>query len=418
MTAIRTLTESAVSLKGVSKIFARSERRTHSIKEALLGSLQTRNEREIVRALDGVDLELKPGETLGLIGPNGAGKSTLLKIVAGISPPTSGEVRTHGSVMGLIELGAGFHPDLSGVENIRFQASIYGFTAEDTEAVIEPILEFSELEAFRDMAVKHYSSGMFVRLAFAIAVHARPDVLLVDEVLAVGDLRFQERSMREIRRMKERGVTLIYTTHFPEQTELFCDRVMWLEAGQVREDGSPVEVLQAYHEEMIARRHDKPIAPFDERAVSLGVPGRFGTNEARIEKVRILGPDGRARTSFKRGEKITLEVSYSDLAGIGEFTLGVPMLASASSLCVFIWRADEAGVVGRPENGRGWFRLEIPAPPLTPGRYALVISLMDPADSSHHYDTLYQLHHITILPEEGFAPVAPVELSASAKNLS
>jgi ABC-type polysaccharide/polyol phosphate transport system ATPase subunit len=232
----------------------------------------------------------------------------MLKLIAGITTPTEGTVRTAGRVIGMIELGTGFHPELSGEDNIRLQGAIYGLSARQIEERMEAILDFAELDDFRAMPVKHYSSGMFVRLGFAIAVNTEPDVLLVDEVLAVGDLQFQEKCLRRIRAMRERGMTLVLVTHFPEQAERVCERVVWLDGGRVARSGPAAQVLAEYHDDLIRKRYAQSEGRLDDREIyCVGLPARYGSGGARIEQVRILNAAGEPRASFRRNEPLAIE---------------------------------------------------------------------------------------------------------------
>lgn len=226
-----------VRVTGVSKRF--TLRKQKSIKETLVNASRARMYREDFTALDGIDLSIASGESVGLVGPNGSGKSTLLKIIGGILAPSEGTVKVRGRVAALLELGAGFHPDLSGRENVYLNASILGLSREETESYFEDIVEFSGIRDFIDTQVKFYSSGMYVRLAFSVAVHVDPDVLLVDEVLAVGDEPFQNKCMAKIREFQNEGRTIIFVSHSAGQVEDLCDRVVVLEQGKMVEDNIP-----------------------------------------------------------------------------------------------------------------------------------------------------------------------------------
>ncbi|MCE5229385.1 ABC transporter ATP-binding protein [bacterium] len=403
-------TEYAVSLRGVGKLYSRRDDRADTIKETMLTSLSRRARSDLITALDGIDLEITRGEAIGLIGPNGSGKSTLLKIIAGITTPTAGTVRASGRVTGMIELGAGFHPDLSGEENIRLQGSIFGLSAAQIEERIEPILDFAELAEFREMPVKHYSSGMFVRLGFAIAMHTQPEVLLVDEVLAVGDLAFQERCLCCIRRMIEGGMTLVLVTHYPEQAERVCGRVVWLEGGRVHRIGPAAAVLADYHSDLIARQYAAPAGQFNERAVAAGVSGRFGGGEAHITEVRLLDESGRRCSHFRRGQAMAIEVAYTAAPGIESVDCVVALEDTASGTLLSLWRAFRDAQPSRPWDGKGAFRLDIEQLPLLCGRYGLTIALHPAGDITVEYDVLYKLIHFTIEMEPGWDTVAPVEI--------
>jgi energy-coupling factor transporter ATP-binding protein EcfA2 len=318
-------------------------------------------------------------------------------------------------VIGMIELGTGFHPDLSGEENIRLQGSIYGLTARQIEERMEEILAFAELGDFRAMPVKHYSSGMFVRLGFAIAVNTDPDVLLVDEVLAVGDLRFQEKCLRRIRQMREAGMTLLLVTHFPEQAERVCERVVWLDQGRVVRSGPAAQVLAEYHDDLIHKRFDKSEGKLDERVINfVGLPGRYGSGEARIKQVRLLNGAGAPRTSFERGEEMVIELDYSVQAGVDAVDCMVVLEVPGYDRMLTIWRALRDGQVGRPREGQGRFRLEVGDPMLAPGRYILTVALAPPERPSEHYDVFYKMFSFTIVGEEGWEPIAPIELRSAA----
>ncbi len=201
-------------------------------------------------ALRGVDLEVRKGETVGIVGKNGSGKSTLLQIIAGILQPTSGELETHGRISALLELGAGFNPEFTGLENARLNASIMGLTREEFHQKMPDIVDFSGLGDFLHRPVKTYSSGMFVRLAFAVAINMNPDILIVDEALAVGDVRFQRKCFRRLEQLKEQGVSILFVTHSTDSVIRHCDRAIMLDAGELKMTGSPKQVVQAYLEMM------------------------------------------------------------------------------------------------------------------------------------------------------------------------
>ena len=400
----------AIALRGVHKFFSRTEQRVDTFKESLLSTLSQRSRHELVHALDGIDLEIGRGEAVGLVGPNGSGKSTMLKLMARISEPTRGRIEINGRVLGLIELGAGFHPELSGEENIRLQGAIYGLASEQIEQRMEAILEFAEMGDFRAMPVKHYSSGMFVRLGFAIAVHADPEILLVDEVLTVGDLPFQERCLCEIQQLRRRGLTLIFVTHYPEQAERLCDRIVWLEQGTMRRIGPACDVLADYHQDLIEHRHRESRGPLDERAIAVGLPGRFGTGQARIESMRILDERGRPRTHFRRGQAMAIEIDYTAEPEVEAVDCMVPLQCEATILT--LWRLEREAIPSRPVDGKGRIRLEIPRLPLLPGRYVLTVSLTPPGRPYEHYDVLYKLFNFLIEPDPDWNPVSPIEMKA------
>ena len=231
-----------VRIEHVTKNF--SLRHDHSLKELVFSALQKKKLADTFLALDDVDLTIRAGETVGLIGFNGSGKSTLLKTISGVLFPDQGRVLLRGRVAGLIEVGAGFHPDLSGRENVYLNGAILGMSREQIEAKFDEIVAFSEIEEFIDTDVKYYSSGMFLRLAFAVAVHTEPDIFLVDEILSVGDEPFQRKCLARIRELQEAGRTMVVVSHELDMLSELCSRIVVLRKGVVVFDGDPVEAVR------------------------------------------------------------------------------------------------------------------------------------------------------------------------------
>lgn len=235
----------SIVVNDVTKTFNVYLDKSNTIKESLL-SLCKRNRKEKRVVLDGIDLKIKKGEAVALIGVNGSGKSTLLKLMTKIIYPNKGSIETHGKLTSLLELGAGFHPDFSGRENIYFNASIFGLTKKEIDERLDKIIEFSELEEFIDNPVRTYSSGMYMRLAFSIAINVNADILLVDEILAVGDQHFQEKCIDKMEELKSQGKTMVFVSHALGQVQELCDRAVWICEGKIKMDGVPSEVIDAY----------------------------------------------------------------------------------------------------------------------------------------------------------------------------
>jgi ABC-2 type transport system ATP-binding protein len=248
--------EKVIEFVNVSKRFVLEEGRT--LREFIPALINGRGWSHPFYALQDVSFSAYKGETLGIVGRNGSGKSTSLKLIAGVMAPTEGEVQVHGRISPLIELGAGFHPDLTGRENVSLNASILGMTGREIRARFNDIVDFAELWEFMDTPVKRYSSGMYMRLAFAVAVHSDPDILLIDEVLAVGDAVFAEKCFAKVREFQERGVTIVIVSHSPDTIKDFCSRALLIHGGHLLADGSPEDVMRQYwellHAEEIAVR--------------------------------------------------------------------------------------------------------------------------------------------------------------------
>lgn len=281
----------AIAVTGVGKRFRRYRERPTSLKERLIRFRVTADD---FWALREVSLEVPEGSTLGLIGPNGSGKTTLLKIIAGILRPTEGSVRTSGRIAALLALGAGFHPELTGRENVYLNASILGLSRQQTDRLFDDIVGFAELEEFIDSQVKFYSSGMYVRLGFAVAVHVDPAILLVDEVLAVGDEGFQRKCLDKVRAFQREGRTIVFVTHAVHQVLQVCDRAVLLNRGAVHAQGDPGEVVRDFRLLMMKK--------------DLAYGWDQGTKEIEIANVEIFGADGASREHFRPGEDVVIQI--------------------------------------------------------------------------------------------------------------
>jgi ABC-2 type transport system ATP-binding protein len=297
-----------VRVEGVTKEFV--VRKDNSLKERIVHlGRRGRAHKEQYTAVDDVSLEIHAGTTVGLLGPNGSGKSTLLKLIGGIVSPTSGEVLTRGRMAALLELGAGFHPDLSGRENVYLNASIMGLSREETTARFDEILEFSGIGDFIDTQVKFYSSGMFVRLAFAVAVHTDPDVLLVDEVLAVGDEAFQRKCMDRIARFRAEGRTIVLVSHSASQVQELCDRGVVLKDGKVVFDGETNDAVSALRDVLEGRRVGETVAKDSGKPIE-------------ITAIELLDADGRTPTTVPAGASMTVRIHVRARHAIPEWNAG------------------------------------------------------------------------------------------------
>ncbi len=236
--------EYSIIVDNVYKTFNVYMDKANTIKEKLM--FFKRNRKEKREVLKGINLTVNKGEAVALIGVNGSGKSTLLKLMTKIIYPNKGKIETHGKLTSLLELGAGFHPDFSGRENIYFNASIFGLTKKEIDSRLNNIIEFSELGSYIDNPVRTYSSGMYMRLAFSVAINVDADILLIDEILSVGDQHFQEKCFKKMQELKQEGKTMVFVTHSMESVKQLCDRAVWLYEGKIRMDGNTKEVVDEY----------------------------------------------------------------------------------------------------------------------------------------------------------------------------
>ena len=284
-----------ISVENVSKRYRIGSRRA-SLREAIPNLFRRRGlkgpqtpEEQVIWALRDVSLLVQSGETLGIIGRNGAGKTTVLKLLSKITQPTSGTIRMSGRTSALIELGAGFHPDLTGRDNIYLNASILGLGRREIARRFDEIVAFSELESFMDMPVKRYSSGMYARLGFSVAAHVDPDILLVDEVLSVGDLGFQQKCMAKIKEFQSVGKCIVFISHNMDAIQRTCSRAVWLNKGQIAFEGDPQDVVSKYAYSQIEQSR-RTLSSVPEELTA-----NYGSGEVQIERVKILDGTGQER---------------------------------------------------------------------------------------------------------------------------
>jgi ABC-2 type transport system ATP-binding protein len=360
------VTTPSVEIRDVSKKFRLYKEKPSSLKARLISS---RARAEDFWALRDVSFEIEPGQSVGLIGPNGSGKTTLLKMIAGILRPTSGSVITRGRIAALLELGAGFHPELTGRENVYLNAAFLGLSRKETDTVYDDIVDFAELPDFMDNQVKFYSSGMLVRLGFAVAVHVDPAILLVDEVLAVGDEAFQHKCLDRVRRFQRDGRTIIFVTHAVDLVRQICDRAVMLHHGSIHSEGAPDQVVRDFR--LVMLQHDLDYAT-DE-----------GTKEIEIVSAELVGADGASASVIRPGEELTLVV---DLRSVSPVTDPVLSFALHDQDNKFVFGSDTAehGIDLNGMEGKRRVRFRLRNVPFVSGKYWVTLGVHS-RDSSRVY---------------------------------
>ena len=416
----------AILVEGLSKLYRRtsSGHQMRTLKSALLkGNLAFGlSADESIPAVQDVSFRVGHGEAVGLIGSNGSGKSTLLKIVAGILKPTSGRLEVKGRVAALIELGAGFHPEISGRENIYINGAVLGLSRREIDERYDSIVEFSGLANFIDEPVKNYSSGMYVRLGFAVAIHTDPDVLMVDEVLSVGDEAFAHRCLRRIQEFLARGRTLLLVSHSLDLIEMVCDRAIWLEKGKLRLDGHPRRVIDAYraaiaedeaaeHQDAMAAREAEQAepAPATEESGQTEPEGevlRWGSRLAEIERLRVL-VGGEERYHLRCGENVSFEITVDARRELDDFVFGLAISTPRGHEC---WgtNTDLAGYV--PERlpaGRTRLTLDCPSLRLGPGEYLIDVAVHARDGNPYDYRRKLVAVSVTAASERGIGVYFP-----------
>ena len=344
------------------------------------------------KALDDVNFDVSPGKMIGIIGKNGAGKSTLLRLVGGVGRPDQGVIKTNGRIGALLELGADFHPDLTGRENVYINGVIAGLTRAEVKARFDDIVAFAELEAFIDNPLRTYSTGMEMRLAFSVAAHIEPDILLIDEVLAVGDVAFQQKCLNRIAQFKKSGCTILLVSHDIGMVESLCDEVIWLKNGRVAAKGDAEIVVRQYLMQSAAPIENKLSAndEFATESTTLKLKlneNRFGTQAMQMTSVEVRNEYGRMPTSFQSGDPLTIYLAYE-----------APNFIVAPIFIVTVTRDDglicmETSTVAQNINhpdvqGKGEILLSFERLDLINGRYFIDVGIY-----SHDWETCYDYHY-------------------------
>lgn len=391
----------AIVLTGVSKKFTLHHDRPRSFQEVFLSTLKRENRTtsEEFWAVRDVSLDIAAGDTVGLIGPNGAGKSTVLKLISRIIEPTTGRLEVNGRVGALLELGAGFHPDLTGRENIYLNGSILGLTRAQTRQKLEEIVGFAELTRFVDVPVRHYSSGMYVRLGFSVAVHTDPEILLIDETLAVGDQNFQAKCMEKMAELRRRGVTIVLVSHDLTTVRDFCSHAGWMQGGVLNRFDQAGPVITAYLHQASEVEKTRLEEEQDKRK---GAPPKPRSNGAiHITRVEMIGADGKHGWTFGPGERVRVRLHYEIPSGQ---RLETPIFS------ILIHRDDGLYVSGAntgqgatgsqlpPLTGPGCVEAELPSLGLAHGRYLLSVGAYAAPDApfwanpADFHDRAYRFH--------------------------
>jgi ABC-type polysaccharide/polyol phosphate transport system ATPase subunit len=368
------MADAAIVVDGVSKRFRLYHERNRSLKAAVVRG--GRNRYEEFWALRDVSLEIEEGITYGLVGENGSGKSTLLKCIARILRPDEGSIRTRGKMAALLELGSGFHPELSGRENVFLNGSILGLSKRELTARFDDIVGFAGLERFIDQPVKNYSSGMYVRLGFSVAINVDPDVLLVDEVLAVGDAVFQRRCNEKFADFRRAGKTVVVVSHASEAMRTMCDKVAWLQDGRVVVEGRPEDVVDDY----VDQGHEDRVETTTE------AESRWGSGEVRLEAVQLLDRSGAPVTHPATGDAVTFRLRYRADQPLSKPVFGVA-LETLDGTWLWAHHTRDAGFVPDEITGEGTVELHVPALMLQPSTYDLSVSVVD-YTTTHVYDYL------------------------------
>jgi ABC-type polysaccharide/polyol phosphate transport system ATPase subunit len=392
----------AVELTDVSKMYRKYayRRQFATLKSAFLkGSLASDlSPEETFLAVNHVSLRVTAGSAFGIVGRNGSGKSTMLKLIAGITKPTSGTVRTEGRISALIELGAGFHPEISGRENVFINGVMLGLSRRQIMRRFDEIVEFAELEDFIDAPVKTYSSGMYMRLGFAVAVHVDPDILLVDEVLAVGDEGFSLKCIDKFSDYKRRGKTIVLVTHGLGMVERFCDEALWLDEGAVRGQGDPRRVVHEYvgdvekTEEQVLAASDLKVREAIQRGQSKEVnsdtdvttlappddmfrasEGRWGSGPVKIVEVTVEGDDGPAHV-FHSGDRLVVRMRVTATAAVDDFVFGISIF-NTEGVCCYGTNTDIESLKSEEMDGNGEVMFSIARLDLVEGTYKLDVAV-------------------------------------------
>jgi ABC-type polysaccharide/polyol phosphate transport system ATPase subunit len=377
------LTANVLEVTHLTKSFRLHHEKTNSLKGLIVA--KGRNRYDDFTAVNDVTFDVREGEVFGVIGQNGSGKSTLLKCMAGILQPNAGSVRVHKRMSALLELGAGFHPELSGRENVFLNAAILGMGRKEIAGRFDEIVDFAGLENFIDSPVKTYSTGMYVRLAFAVAINVDPQLLIIDEILAVGDVTFQQKCFEKFVDFRNEGRTIVLVTHAMNSVRDMCDRAIWLEHGKLVAEGDPSDLVESYTERMLG-----------ERGVRSDGSTRRGSGEVQIEHIEMFVSDGTEPVKrFRTGDDVRIRLYYRTEKAIPRPVFGIAIDslggATLSSPCT-----RDVGLVPEKIEGNGFVEILLPNIALMPGTFDLHTSITD-FNRQHVYDNLHVARRFDVM---------------------
>jgi ABC-type polysaccharide/polyol phosphate transport system ATPase subunit len=390
----------AVEIKNISKKFKVYGNKESNLKYFFLNLLKGKRSKLVSEfwALKNININIEKGKTVGFIGQNGSGKSTLLKLISKILYPDGGIIKTRGKISTLIELGSGFHPDLTGRENVYINASILGFSRAEINEKFKDIVEFSGLEGFIDNPVKTYSSGMYVRLGFSVAINVNPDILLVDEVLAVGDEVFQRKCIEKINEFQKMGKTIIFVSHDLKTVEELCHQVFLLHNGQLVKEGKPVEVISEYHKLLIGSSNlqvrEDGIMPLASAAVP-NSKNRWGSKEVEIIGVSFLDKEGKKTNFMKTGEKFRVRIDYNAHSKVEKPVFGIAIY-SDRGVHITGPNTKKQDFLIEYVEGKGYVEYETESLPLLPGTYLFTAAVYDLSglQALDHWEQHWKFHVI------------------------
>lgn len=393
----------SIEFEHVSKQFTLHREKRNSFQERMVNLLRPRGETEKFWALRDVSFTLPAGETLGLVGHNGSGKSTTLKLITRILEPTSGSLRVRGRISALLELGSGFHPDLTGRDNIYLNGSLLGFGRADMQRRVDDIIDFAELGPFIDTPVKHFSSGMYMRLGFAIATAVDPDIIITDEVLAVGDEAFQRKCMDRMYKFRQEGRTILFVSHSLDSVRNLCTSAIWLDHGELKAAGDPVSTIDAYLRQTNAQEFERLQRERQAERERLAAEGedvealeplpmpeapetlnRWGSREIEITRVALLDAQGREPSAFQTGDSLTVRVYYEAHQPVDDPVFGLA-LHHVNGFHINGPNTRFGGLSLGCVRGRGYVDYTIDELPLLSGSYVLTAAIYD-TTMTHPFD--------------------------------
>jgi ABC-type polysaccharide/polyol phosphate transport system ATPase subunit len=377
------MNDNVLEVTHLTKSFRLHHEKTNSLKGLIVA--KGRNRYDNFTAVNDVTFNVREGEVFGVIGQNGSGKSTLLKCMAGILQPNAGSVRVHKRMSALLELGAGFHPELSGRENVFLNAAILGMGRKEIAGRFDEIVDFAGLENFIDSPVKTYSTGMYVRLAFAVAINVDPQLLIIDEILAVGDVTFQQKCFEKFVDFRNEGRTIVLVTHAMNSVRDMCDRAIWLEHGKLVAEGDPSDLVESYTERMLG-----------ERGVRSDGSTRRGSGEVQIEHIEMFVSDGTEPVKrFRTGDDVRIRLYYRADQAIARPVFGISIDSlggtTLSSPCT-----RDVGLIPEKIEGNGFVEILLPNIALMPGTFDLHTSITD-FNRQHVYDNLHVARRFDVM---------------------